>query len=345
MKNNNIRFIAIAIIAILITAIFPAVNADIAKKDLSKEENIVLKSSDSTFLMLKVCYLECLDNCDHDFPWDTNKEAEFLWKIKVIGGLDGDGEEEWKHYCDGGHRFLYESDLEKEKNNPYWWDITGLDEVPIVMELWDDDPNEDDMLDINGELNKHDVGDRESCRVRFFYYPETDEINFDKSGGKYVDLHGGSIEFHGHSDGGYDINSIMRIKIWTESDNLPPADPDKPSSKSTGDPGEVMYFTTSTIDPNADQVLYLFDWGDGTDSGWLGPYNSGEIVIANHTWTEEDTYKVKVKAKDDPFGEVSKWSEEKSVKIDDDDGIKKRSIILKLFSYFFHQKLKNVITK
>jgi hypothetical protein len=53
---------------------------------------------------------------------------------------------------------------------------------------------------------------------------------------------------------------------------------------------------------------YLFDWGDGNLSGWLGPYNSGEIAEASHIWKEEGDYQIRVKAKDD-HGVQSEWSD------------------------------------
>ncbi|MCD6108537.1 MAG: hypothetical protein J7J89_03585, partial [Thermoplasmata archaeon] len=50
------------------------------------------------------------------------------------------------------------------------------------------------------------------------------------------------------------------------------------------------------------------DWGDGTNSGWLGPYNSGETVEASHSWSEKGEYSIKVKAKD-INGLESEWSD------------------------------------
>ena len=55
-------------------------------------------------------------------------------------------------------------------------------------------------------------------------------------------------------------------------------------------------------------VYYLFDWGDGSDSGWLGPYESGAEVNATHTWSEVGSYGIKVKAKD-VNGAESEWSD------------------------------------
>ena len=54
-------------------------------------------------------------------------------------------------------------------------------------------------------------------------------------------------------------------------------------------------------------IFYMFDWGD-TSSGWLGPYESGIICEAIHTWTEKGSYEIKVKAKD-INGLVSDWSD------------------------------------
>jgi hypothetical protein len=67
-------------------------------------------------------------------------------------------------------------------------------------------------------------------------------------------------------------------------------------------------FSSSTTDPESEDIFYLFDWGDGTDSDWLGPHNSGETCIASHSWADAGTYEVKVKAKD-VLDNESGWSE------------------------------------
>ncbi len=62
---------------------------------------------------------------------------------------------------------------------------------------------------------------------------------------------------------------------------------------------EVEYdYSFSAIDPDNDRVYYFIDWGDGQTEEWLGPYNSGEIIIINHSWAEKGTYIVKAKARD-----------------------------------------------
>jgi len=94
--------------------------------------------------------------------------------------------------------------------------------------------------------------------------------------------------------------------------NDPPEKPDNPSGPTSGNAGTEYTYSSSTTDPDGDQIYYLFDWGDGSDSRWLGPYNSGKTASASHTWTSQGSYQVKVKAKDTNLAE-SPWSDPLSV--------------------------------
>jgi len=91
-----------------------------------------------------------------------------------------------------------------------------------------------------------------------------------------------------------------------------PYKPDPPSGPTSGVVDVEYSYTGSTTDPDGDDIYYLFDWGDGTDSGWLGPYASGTQVEASHAWTYGDTFDVRLKAKDTVDGP---WSDPLSVQI------------------------------
>ncbi|MFO8133757.1 MAG: hypothetical protein R6U10_07520 [Thermoplasmatota archaeon] len=53
--------------------------------------------------------------------------------------------------------------------------------------------------------------------------------------------------------------------------------------------------------------LYLYvDWGDGINSGWIGPYASGEEVILTHSWTSAGDYTIKARTID-VYGQTSPW--------------------------------------
>ena len=75
-----------------------------------------------------------------------------------------------------------------------------------------------------------------------------------------------------------------------------------------GNAGTEYTYTAITWDPNGDNIDYWFEWDDGNNSGWKGPYSSGQTGSASHTWSTQGTYQIKVKAKD-TFGKESDWSD------------------------------------
>ena len=85
--------------------------------------------------------------------------------------------------------------------------------------------------------------------------------------------------------------------------NLPPLTPSTPSGSTSGYPGVLYTYSTSTTDPNENDVRYHFDWGDGSTNttGW---YASGSTASASHSWTSTGVFNVRVWAKD----EHDEWS-------------------------------------
>ena len=96
----------------------------------------------------------------------------------------------------------------------------------------------------------------------------------------------------------------------------PPAQPSKPAGKTLGVWNEQYTYTSTTTDPDGEDIFYLFNWGDGSNSGWVGPYASGQTGNASHSWTELGTYSVTVKARD-IWGASSVLSEPLTVVITD----------------------------
>ena len=90
------------------------------------------------------------------------------------------------------------------------------------------------------------------------------------------------------------------------SDNTPPSAPTI-DGETNGKVGVTYQYEISATDIDEHGLYFFVFWGDGTDTGWIGPYNSSEVVILNHKWTKKGTFTINAKAKD-VGGYESNWS-------------------------------------
>jgi CubicO group peptidase (beta-lactamase class C family) len=97
-------------------------------------------------------------------------------------------------------------------------------------------------------------------------------------------------------------------------DNFPPDKPSKAQGTSNGKTDVEYFYSTVTLDPDNDQIYYMWDWDDGTFSEWLGPFDSGEACSASHMWNEQGAYGIRIKAKDTNDAE-SAWSDSLPISI------------------------------
>ena len=106
------------------------------------------------------------------------------------------------------------------------------------------------------------------------------------------------------ADSEHDTSSDTTWALIQDSNN-PPYKPtvDGPTN---GKASEYYEYTFTAIDLEENNVYCYIEWGDGTNSGWVGPCNSGEQVILSHCWDEKGTYIIRVKAKD-VFDAESAW--------------------------------------
>jgi hypothetical protein len=105
----------------------------------------------------------------------------------------------------------------------------------------------------------------------------------------------------------YEMNPAFFAKVETLSI------PSKPNGPSSGDTETTYsYSTGGTLSQLGHKVQYLFDWGDGTNSGWL-PVGT---TTASKSWTDARTYSVTVQARCIKHtSSLSPWSEVLSVTI------------------------------
>ena len=72
--------------------------------------------------------------------------------------------------------------------------------------------------------------------------------------------------------------------------------------------GKPYHFNST--DPEGGAIWYTIDWGDGNNTGWIGPFESGEEFKTYHSWTETGCYEIRAKSKD-VFDEESDWETKK----------------------------------
>ena len=143
---------------------------------------------------------------------------------------------------------------------------------------------------------------------------------------------------HGPQGDAIRIYNYVRCVRGGLSDNQAPEKPNRPDGASSGSVKTEYTYTSSTTDLDGDQVYYWFDWGDNTNSGWLGPCNSGEEIGATHKWSSPGSYQLKVKAKDINNAQ-SEWSESLSISMPKNVQAKILGIIRGIFSQIFEKYL------
>lgn len=140
--------------------------------------------------------------------------------------------------------------------------------------------------------------------------------------------------------GDYEIRVQIRDscnnKYWSDTltihviMNNPPNTPIIEGSTS-GETGEEYTYCINVTDPDGDFIYVLWDWGDGTNTGWLGPYQSGKEICASHSWEKTGTFIIKVTIKDEYDAMVTASLK---VTMTKDKIAPNNLIILRLLEYF-----------
>lgn len=71
------------------------------------------------------------------------------------------------------------------------------------------------------------------------------------------------------------------------------------SGPTSGEVDIEYSYSFKTIDPEGDDIMLYVDWDDDTNSGWIGPYESGEQVVLKHKWSANGKYVITARSKDE----------------------------------------------
>lgn len=151
----------------------------------------------------------------------------------------------------------------------------------------------------NGE---HYMSEPRFGRYHLFLPPGTYTVNFSAPGYR-SQMHQVTIT----------LSSAEILEVPLTRPNSPPCAPIIDGT-TTGFTGKLYEYCFSTNDPDNNDVEYFVDWGDGSNSSWTGPFESGQEVTVVRYWSTAGTFQVKVKARDS-LHEESTWSSPLDVNI------------------------------
>lgn len=106
---------------------------------------------------------------------------------------------------------------------------------------------------------------------------------------------------------------ISNITLYPP-DNYPPNIIKKPSGPTAGYTNISYNYSIYASDPEDNYIYYWFTWNDGSNSGWVGPYESSDVISISHSWLKPGSFDIRVKAKD-TSDSCSDWSPILSVEI------------------------------
>ena len=143
------------------------------------------------------------------------------------------------------------------------------------------------------------------------------------------------------------LNNQKFVFFIMPLENNAPDIPEIPNGPTSFKVGQEQVYTTITDDPEDHDIAYKWDFGDGTITDWSWTSPSGETSWpAEHTWSEEGSYEVKVKAKDDPNGDgdpsdglESDWSDPLTVSVQKNRVKIIQNVVKSISQIFFQQTI------
>ena len=96
-------------------------------------------------------------------------------------------------------------------------------------------------------------------------------------------------------------------KLIFSNENQPPSTPEI-QGPTNGKVGTSYSYSFTSTDPEGEDIFYYIDWGDGKVKEWIGPYTSGSEITIDHSFSNQGTFIVKTRTRDEDYG-ISGWSQ------------------------------------
>ncbi len=100
---------------------------------------------------------------------------------------------------------------------------------------------------------------------------------------------------------------IDEVEVYKNPEGNQPPNAPIIEGPTAGTVGEEYSYAFLAADPEGGDISYWIDWGDGNNTGWIGPYSSNDVVNVNYTWFENGLFEIRAKTKD-IFYDMSEWT-------------------------------------
>jgi len=152
-----------------------------------------------------------------------------------------------------------------------------------------------------GSLTLHDGGTSSGSDHYYFWQNGFSAIfYFEYEMTPYYHTSGDTIDHINATYAVKNVKLILATLAELAEPGFPSNKPEKPvlTGPTMVTVNEVSKYTVVSTDPDDDQIYYYIDWGDETNTGWIGPYDSGVPTQFSHVWTGLGSFFVKARAKD-----------------------------------------------
>ncbi len=114
----------------------------------------------------------------------------------------------------------------------------------------------------------------------------------------------------------YISTSELQIHYEVARQNHAPSVASQPTTDCVMFPsGSSRSFSTQATEPDGEQILYRWAFGNGDSSTWMGPYNSGDTCMVSYQWTTPGQYDIKILTKDN-YQASAAWSAPMTITVD-----------------------------
>jgi len=110
------------------------------------------------------------------------------------------------------------------------------------------------------------------------------------------------------------IGLLFATALFLACKGQRPATPAEPAGPEWVRVNTAAEYSVLATDPEAGDISYRLDLGDGDTSGWTGWFPSGTEVAMKHAWTAKGNRSILAQARD-TRGDMSEWSAERVVHV------------------------------